>query len=479
MNIYDYSIYIDGKWTGDNLEKSSVQDPATGEIVGTVPRAGEKETKLAIDAASKALNSWRNKTANERANYLRTFFNLMHENKQELAELMTREMGRPLPGTLGEVDYAASFIEWFAEEAKRIYGWTAPGKEEDHRIRVQKNPVGVVAAITPWNFPASMLTRKLGPALAAGCTFIAKPASKTPLSALRLAELAEEAGIPNGVFNVVPGDSKAFTTTIMKDMRVRKVSFTGSTPVGREIMEGSAAQIKKVSLELGGHAPFIICDDADIDKAVSAVIASKFRNSGQTCVATNRVLVQDNISDLFSKRLATEMEKLTYGNGLKNNVDVGPLVNKSSYEKVDGQIQDALQKGAEILVGGQANVDEKKNTYFFEPTLMSNMSSDMTMMYEETFGPIAPIQIFHSDQEAVEIANDTPYGLAAYFYTKDMSRGERIAEGLEYGIVGWNDGLPSAAQAPFGGVKQSGLGREGSHEGIEEYLETKYVSVRI
>jgi succinate-semialdehyde dehydrogenase/glutarate-semialdehyde dehydrogenase len=479
MKAYHYGNFIGGQWLHDSEQKRDITDPATGELVGTAPLAGAEHTSKAIEAASVALQQWKQTTADERAEKMHTLVALMKQNRQELGELITREMGRPLSESLGEVDYAASFLTWFAEESKRIYGRIVPGKSENHRIQVVKQPVGVVAAITPWNFPASMITRKLAPALAAGCTFIVKPAEQTPLTALRLAELTQEAGIPRGVVNVVCADPIAFANTIMSDSRVRKVSFTGSTEVGRKVMEQSAKQIKRISLELGGHAPFIVCADADLNIAVDALLASKFRNSGQTCVCTNRVYVHDSIYDTFVKRVANRVQKLEMGNGFQPQTDIGPLIDRKGYEKVANQVEDALQKGARCLVGGKGVVNEEKNTYFFEPTVLIDTNEAMNIMTEETFGPVAPIQKFTDEAEAIALANNSPFGLAAYIFTQNVSKGQRLAEELEYGIVGWNDGVPSTAQAPFGGVKQSGLGREGAAEGIEEYVITKYISIKI
>jgi succinate-semialdehyde dehydrogenase/glutarate-semialdehyde dehydrogenase len=479
MKSYHLLNYINGEWVGDHLDKIQVFNPATGEVVGSVPWAGYAETKQAIEAASRAFKSWSQKTASERAGYMKRLHDLMKQNRQELAELITLEMGRPYQETLGEVDYAASFMEWFAEEGKRVYGRTVPGKAENHRIQVLKQPLGVVAAITPWNFPASMITRKMAPALASGCTFIVKPSELTPLTALKLAELSHEAGIPGGVVNVVCGKPKEFTDAVMNDMRVRKISFTGSTQVGRSLMQQSATQIKRVSLELGGHAPFVVCDDADLELAANALMASKFRNNGQTCVCANRIYVQDSIYDVFVEKLANKIRNLKVGNGMNQDTDVGPLINQKSYEKVANHVENALENGARCLVGGKGNVDLDKQTYFFEPTLLADITSDMLVMNEETFGPIAPIQRFTDDEEAIELANSTPFGLAAYVFTQNVKRGVRITEALEFGIVGWNDGVPSVAQAPFGGVKQSGLGREGAKEGLEEYLNTKYISLLV
>ncbi|MFC0611623.1 NAD-dependent succinate-semialdehyde dehydrogenase [Scopulibacillus daqui] len=473
----DMLNYIDGQWTGKELEKIEVTNPATGELVGTVPLAGYKETNQAIEAAHQSLPEWSKKTAAERAGLLMKVRDLMLENEKELAEIMTLENGKPLKESTGEVAYAASFMEWFAEEAKRIYGRTVPGKNESHRIKVLKQPVGVVAAITPWNFPAAMITRKLAPALAAGCTFIVKPPKQTPLTALKLAEYCEQAGIPKGVVNVVCGNSKEITNAFMEDERVRKITFTGSTEVGRLLMEQGAKTVKKMSMELGGHAPVIVCEDADLDKAVSMAVASKYRNSGQTCVCANRLYVHSSVYDEFVDKFAAKVKELKVGNGMEEGVDLGPLIDKSGYEKVEHQVKDAIEKGATCVAGGRGRAEN--GIYFFEPTVLKDVTPDMEIMHIETFGPVAPIQKFETDEEAIRLANDTPFGLAAYFFTESVSRGTKISEELQYGIVGWNDGLPSTAQAPFGGIKQSGLGSEGGAEGIEEYLETKYVSLMI
>ncbi len=477
MKQLNMENYIDGEWTGKDLEKIEVTNPATGDVVGTVPQGTKADAEKAVSAAHKALNDWRNKPAAERAELLMKLNDLMLENVDELADLMTLENGKPRKESVGEVKYAASFIQWFAEEGKRVYGRIVPGKSESHRIQVLKQPVGVVAAITPWNFPAAMITRKMAPALAAGCTFIVKPPEQTPLTALKIAEYAEKAGIPKGVFNVVNGDAKELSKVFMDHKEVRKITFTGSTEVGKILIKQSAEQVKKTSMELGGQAPAIVCDDADLDHAVEQIVASKFRNSGQTCVCVNRIYAHQKIYDKFVEKLAAEVSKIKVGNGMEDGVDVGPLINKEGYEKVDRQVKDAINKGAVCLTGGEGKAEN--NTYFYQPTVLKDANHDMEIMNIETFGPIAPVQKFETDEEAVKLANDTPFGLASYFFTKDISRGTRIAESLDYGIVGWNDGLPSAAQAPFGGMKQSGLGREGGAEGIEDYLETKYISLTI
>ncbi|WP_079524991.1 MULTISPECIES: NAD-dependent succinate-semialdehyde dehydrogenase [Halobacillus] len=474
-----YLNYINGEWVGDGFNKVKVVNPATGENIGSVPNADEEHAKQAIEAASQALPEWSKKSAADRGDVLRKYFDLIMEHEDEIAEIMTKENGKPLKESKGEVQYAASFIEWYAEEGKRIYGRIVPGKRENHRIKVTKQPVGVVAAITPWNFPAAMITRKLGPALAAGCTFIVKPPEETPLTCMKLAELAEEACIPKGVFNVVNGNPEKFSETVMSDMRVRKLTFTGSTPVGKLLIKQSAEQVMKLSLELGGHAPVIVCNDADLDQTVEMLMAAKFRNSGQTCIAANRVYAQSSIYDELVRRMTAEVEKLNVGNGFEDDIDVGPLINKEGFEKAGRHVKDAQEKGARVTTGGEGQADTDKGTYFYRPTILADANHDMVIMNEETFGPILPIAKYDQDDEAVKAANDTPFGLAAYFFTQNVSRGTRISEGLEYGIIGWNDGIPSAAQAPFGGMKQSGLGREGGQEGIEEYLEVKYISLSI
>ncbi|WP_279389179.1 NAD-dependent succinate-semialdehyde dehydrogenase [Scopulibacillus darangshiensis] len=473
----DMLNYVDGQWTGKDLKKMEVTNPATGELIGTVPSAGKEETEEAIKAAHQALPEWSKKTAEERSELLMRLNDIIMENGDELAKLMTLENGKPMTEAKGEVTYSASFIQWFAEEGKRIYGRTVPGKTENHRIKVIKQPVGVVAAITPWNFPAAMITRKLAPALAAGCTFIVKPPEQTPLTALRLAEYCEQAGIPKGVVNVICGDPEELTNAFMAHKEVRKITFTGSTEVGRLLLKKGAEQVKKMSMELGGHAPAIVCDDADLDHAADMLMASKFRNSGQTCVCVNRIYVQSGVYDAFIEKFVDRVKKLEVGNGMDEGVDIGPLIDKAGYEKVEHQVKDAIEKGATCVLGGEGKAGN--GSYFYQPTVLKDATSDMEIMNIETFGPVAPIQKFENDDEAIRLANDTPFGLASYFFTSDVSRGTRISEGLDYGIVGWNDGLPSAAQAPFGGMKQSGLGREGGSEGIEEYLETKYISLKV
>jgi succinate-semialdehyde dehydrogenase / glutarate-semialdehyde dehydrogenase len=467
-------LYINGSWTGDSLEKIEVFNPATAEVVGTVPSCGKEETKAAIDAAHDAFAGWSKLTAYERADYLMKLNDLMMEEKEEIAELMTLEMGKPYKESLGEVMYAASFIKWYAEEGKRVYGRTIPSSAENKRMQVLKQPVGVVAAITPWNFPAAMITRKMGPALAAGCTFIVKPPKETPLTAIKLVELADKAGFPKGVVNLLTGPSSVIAKELMDSEKVRKVTFTGSTEIGKKLIEQSAATVKNVSMELGGHAPAVVLDDADLKKAVTGVVASKFRNAGQTCICINRVYVQENVYDEFVQLVADEARKLKVGNGMEEGTDIGPIINKDGYEKISEHVDNAVANGAECVTGGKGKAEN--GAYYYEPTVLKNVTQDMLIMNEETFGPVIPIHKITSLEEGIKFANTSPYGLAAYVYTENMSKGTKLVEGLDYGIIGWNDGVPSAAQAPFGGMKESGLGREGGIEGLEAYLETKYVS---
>src|SRR5690625_4456814 len=469
-------LYINGQWTGDNLEKVEVRNPATGEFVSKVPKGGQNEALHAVEAAANAFEQWSEKTTYDRAKVLKKYFDLILEHEQELAEIMTKEMGKPLAEAKGEVHYAANYIEWYAEQAKRIYGETIPTHDANKRLQVWKKPVGVVAAITPWNFPAAMLTRKTGPALAAGCTVVIKPSSDTPLTAIKLVELAEEAGFPKGVINIVTGSSNEIGGVFLSDSRVRKVTFTGSTEVGKVLMRQGADTVKKLSLELGGHAPIIVFNDADIPKAVDGVIASKFRNAGQTCVCGNRIYVQSEVYDNFVEAFAEKVKELRIGNGMEDGVDVGPLINQSAVEKVNEHVQDAIKHGAGVVVGGD-QPEEKGN--FYNPTVIKDATPEMLIMREETFGPVAPIQKFQTADEAVTLANDTPYGLAAYVFTESVARGTKVIEKLDFGIVGWNDGAPSAVQAPFGGMKESGLGREGGHQGIDDFLEMQYVSIGI
>lgn len=473
--LFRQQAFIQGKWCDAESKKTiEVTNPANAQLLGTVPKMGANETRAAIEAANQALPAWRALTAKERATILRRWFDLMMANQDDLAKLMTLEQGKPLAEAKGEIAYAASFIEWFAEEGKRIYGDTIPGHQADKRLIVIKQPIGVTAAITPWNFPAAMITRKAGPALAAGCTMVLKPASQTPFSALALAELAKRAGIPDGVFNVVTGSASEVGNELTGNPLVRKLSFTGSTEIGRQLMQQCAKDIKKVSLELGGNAPFIVFDDADLDKAVDGALASKFRNAGQTCVCANRLYVQDGVYDAFAKKLQAAVEKLTLGDGLAKGVTTGPLIDEKAVVKVKEHIEDALSKGARIITGGQPH---ELGGNFFQPTILVDVPASAKVAKEETFGPLAPLFRFKDEADVVAQANDTEFGLAAYFYARDLSRVFRVGEALEYGIVGINTGIISNEVAPFGGIKASGLGREGSKYGIEDYLEIKYMCI--
>ncbi|GKW45166.1 NAD-dependent succinate-semialdehyde dehydrogenase [Planococcus sp. NCCP-2050] len=469
--------YINGEWTVNGDDVIQVMNPATGEQVGTVPNGGEAEATAAIEAASAAFPSWSKTTVYERAELLMKWHDLLLEHKEEVGAILTKEMGKPLAEAIGEIEYSASFISWFAEEGKRLYGRTIPASKEGKRIQINKQPVGVVVSITPWNFPAAMMARKMAPALAAGCTFVAKPAKLTPLTAVRIYELAEEAGFPKGVINLVTGSASKIGKVFTSHPDVRKLTFTGSTEIGKELMKQSSETMLNLSLELGGHAPIIVLDDANLELAVEGVMASKFRNAGQTCVCGNRIYVQSSIVDKFSTMLQEATAKLKVGNGLDEGVTIGPLVDKDGYEKVEKHVQDAVSKGAKVLIGGDGK--SENDAYFYNPTVLVNANSDMLVMNEETFGPVAPIMSFEKDEEAVKLANDTRFGLAAYFFTDSMSRGTYLAENLDYGIVGWNDGSPSTAQAPFGGMKESGLGREGGQEGLEAFVETKYISIKL
>ncbi|MFA7403003.1 MAG: NADP-dependent succinate-semialdehyde dehydrogenase [Pelobacteraceae bacterium] len=465
--------YLDGNWSGaDRNEQMAVTNPATDETLGMVPKMGTAETRRAIAAAAAALPAWRARTAKDRSTVLRRWFELIMTNQDDLAIIMTAEQGKPLAEAKGEIAYAASFIEWFAEEGKRVYGDTIPGHTTDKRIVVIKEPIGVCAAITPWNFPAAMITRKAGPALAAGCTMVVKPASATPLSALALAELGERAGIPPGVFSIITGSAAAIGDEMTANPLVRKLTFTGSTEIGKQLMAQCAATVKKVSLELGGNAPFIVFDDADLDAAVEGAMASKYRNTGQTCVCTNRLLVQSGVYDLFVEKLSEAVSKMKIGNGLAGDVQQGPLINMAALEKVEEHIADATSKGARIVIGGKRH---SLGGTFFEPTIIADVTSEMLVAREETFGPLAPVFRFDSDEEAIQMANDTEFGLASYFYSRDIKRVWRTAEALEYGMVGINTGLISTEVAPFGGMKESGIGREGSRYGIDEFIEVKYL----
>ncbi len=473
--LFREQCYIDGAWVGaDSRQTIEVSDPATGEVLGTVPKMGAAETRRAIDAAERALDGWRRTTAKERAAILRRWFDLMLANQEDLAILMTREQGKPLAEAKGEVAYGASFVEWYAEEAKRIYGDLVPAPTGSRRIMIMKQPVGVCAAITPWNFPNAMITRKCAPALAAGCTVVVKPATFTPYSALALAELAEQAGMPKGVFNVVTGGAKDIGGELTSNDKVRKLSFTGSTEVGVALLKQCADTVKKVSMELGGHAPLIIFDDADLDAAVKGAIACKFRNSGQTCVCTNRIYVQDQIYDAFAEKFAAAVAKLKVGPGLDAGTEQGPLIEPAAVDKVERHVEDAKGKGAKVLTGGRRH---KLGGQFYEPTVLGECTPDMVITHEETFGPVAPLYRFKDEAEVIKQANDTVYGLASYFFARDLGRVFRVAEALEAGIVSVNDGIFSTEVAPFGGYKHSGIGREGSKYGIDEYLEIKYVNL--
>ncbi|WNL37384.1 NAD-dependent succinate-semialdehyde dehydrogenase [Halomonas sp. PAMB 3232] len=474
--LYCPFAYIDGSWVAaDSGEQINVINPATGESMGDMPRLGRAETERAIDAADRALPAWRAMTAQERSDLLFKWFDLIMEHQHDLAVLMTHEQGKPVKEAEGEIAYAASFIRWFAEEARRIYGETIPATSANQRIVVTKQPVGVVGAITPWNFPAAMITRKAGAALAAGCTIVVKPASQTPFSATALALLAERAGIPRGVFNVVPGSASEIAAALTESPKVRKITFTGSTEVGRDLMAKASQHIQKISLELGGNAPFIVFEDADLDAAVEGAMAAKFRNAGQTCVCTNRFLVQSSVINAFCEKLAAAMNsELHVGDGTKPDINIGPLIDDNAVKKVSEHVQDAVDKGGELLLGGQPH---PLGGNFFTPTLISFANDSMKVAREETFGPLAAVFPFDDEETAIEMANDTQYGLASYFYSKDLARVWRVAEALEYGMVGINTGLISNAAAPFGGVKASGLGREGGHQGLEEYLETKYLCI--
>jgi succinate-semialdehyde dehydrogenase / glutarate-semialdehyde dehydrogenase len=477
LGLFRQASYIDGAWIDRAVGGAApgtieVDNPATGEIIGTVPRFGAAETRAAIAAAARAFPAWRKKTAKERAIVLRRWFDLMMANQDDLARLMTLEQGKPIAESRGEVAYAGAFLEWFGEEAKRVYGDTIPGHQPDKRIVVTKEPIGVVACITPWNFPLAMITRKAGPAIASGCTVVLKPASQTPFSALALAELAERAGVPKGVFNVVTGSAAEIGGELTSNPIVRKLSFTGSTEIGKVLMAQCATTVKKLSLELGGNAPFIVFDDADLDAAVEGAIQSKYRNTGQTCVCANRLLVQASVHDAFTAKLAAAVAKLSPAPGLDAGATQGPLIDDKAVEKVESHIADAKAKGAKVLIGGRRH---ERGGRFFEPTILTDVTPAMAVAREETFGPVAPIFRFQTEADAIALANATEFGLAAYFYGRDVGRIWRVAEALEYGIVGVNTGLISTETAPFGGVKESGLGREGSKYGIEEFLEIKYL----
>ncbi|MFW0754999.1 NAD-dependent succinate-semialdehyde dehydrogenase [Pseudomonas sp. H11T01] len=467
--------YINGQWvSADSGAVIEVRNPSTGELVGTVPSMGAEETRRAIEAAGAALPAWRAMTAKARGAIIRRIGELMLIHKDDLATIMTAEQGKPWAEAKGEIEYSAGFLEWFAEQGRRVYGETMPGHVPGRRVLITKEPIGVFAAITPWNFPSAMITRKAGPGWSAGCTGIIRPASQTPFSALAIAVLAERAGMPKGVCNVITGPSGATGGELTGNPIVRKLSFTGSTEVGRVLLEQCAKTIKKTSMELGGNAPFIVFDDADLDEAVKGVMASKFRNTGQTCVCANRILVQDGVYDAFTEKLKVAVEALFVADGMEEGATQGPLINQASVLKVEQHINDALAKGASVITGGARHA---RGGNFFQPTVLANVPKDALIFRDETFGPVAPLFRFSTEKEAIDLANDTPFGLASYFYARDLGRVFRVAEALEYGIVGINEGLISTPEVPFGGVKESGLGREGGHNGIEEYLEIKYMAL--
>ena len=472
MSLFREQAFVGGRWESAESAVKEVFNPATGQRIGTVPNLGAAATRRAIEAADKALPDWRARTAKERAQILRKWFDLMMANQEDLAVLMTVEQGKPLVESRGEIAYAASFIEWFGEEGKRVYGDVIPGHARDKRIVVLKQPIGVTAAITPWNFPAAMIARKVAPALAAGCTMVIKPSELTPYSALAMCVLAERAGVPSGVVSVVTGDSKPIGGELTSNPIVRKLSFTGSTAVGKLLMSQCAATVKKLSMELGGNAPFIVFDDADLEAAVNGAVASKYRNAGQTCVCANRIYVQSGIYDRFANRLAEVVSAMKVGNGLDQNTKIGPLIEEKAVAKVEEHVADALARGARVVTGGKRG--DGPGTFYI-PTVLTGVKADMLAMREETFGPVAPLMKFETDAEVIRLANATEFGLASYFYSRDVQRVWRVAEALECGIVGINEGIISTEVAPFGGVKESGFGREGSKYGIEDYLEIKYL----
>ena len=474
-SLFKEKCFVNGLWTDSQSGKTiEVNNPATMEIVGKVPNFTAEETKSAIDHADKAFQSWKNTTAKERSIILKKWSDLIIEHVDDLAKIMTIEQGKPLAEAKGEILMGASYIEFYAEEAKRVYGDIIPDPRPGKRIVIIKQPVGVVGAITPWNFPNSMITRKCAAALAVGCTTVVKPASQTPFSALAVAELAKAAGFPDGVFNIVTGSAKDIGMELTKNPKIKKISFTGSTEVGKILMEQSASTVKKLSMELGGHAPFIVFEDANIDEAVTGAIQSKFRNSGQTCICTNRLFVHEKVYDSFLQKFTNEVKKIKVGNGLNDGIVSGPLIDKSSLDKVIDHVQDAVNTGAKIAVGGEVH---SLGGNFYQPTVLSNVSTEAKITFEETFGPVAPLYKFSSDDEVIKMANDTPYGLASYFYSRDIGRIWKVAEALEYGIVSINNGLPTIPEIPFGGVKESGMGREGSRYGLDDYLIIKYISM--
>ena len=474
-SLFKQECFIGGKWvnsiSGETIE---VENPATQETIGIVPKCAAQETKTAIESANNAFKDWKNKTAKERSIVLKKWHDLILENIDDLAHIMTVEQGKPLAEAKGEILMGTTYIEFYAEEAKRVYGDIIPDPLPDRRIVVIKQPVGVIGAITPWNFPSTMITRKCAPALAVGCSVVVKPASQTPFSALALAVLAEQAGFPPGVFNIVTGSANEIGKELTENPIVKKISFTGSTEVGKILLKQSSSTVKKVSMELGGHAPFIVFDDANVDEAVIGVMQSKFRNSGQTCICANRIFVHEKIYDEFLNKFVKEVEKIKVGNGLDSNTNSGPLIDQYSLEKVKEHVNDALNTGAKVAIGGDIH---ELGGYYFQPTVLSNVTTRAKITYEETFGPVAPLYKFSSEEEVIKMANDTPFGLASYFYSRDIGRIWRVAEALEYGMVGVNTGMTTKAEIPFGGIKESGLGREGSRYGLDEYLEIKYISM--
>jgi len=475
FKLFRDKCYINGEWIEANSKDTiSVNNPATLKEIGTVPKCGKEETKKAIDAANAAWPKWKSTSAKERSIILRKWFDLIISNKEELAQIMTIEQGKPINESRGEIVYGASFIEWFAEEAKRVYGDTIPDPLTDRRIVVLKQPVGVVASITPWNFPNAMITRKCAPALAVGCPVVIKPASQTPYSALALAALAEEAGFPKGTLNVITGKASEIGDELATNPIVRKLSFTGSTEIGKVLMAKCAGTVKKVSMELGGHAPFIVFDDANIDDAVIGAMQSKFRNTGQTCVCANRVYVQEKVYEEFCEKFVEAVSKMKVGDGLEEDVTSGPLIDENSLNKVEEHVQDAVQMGAKVAIGGSKH---SLGMNFYQPTILTDVTPQAKITFEETFGPVAPVYKFKDEKEVINLANNSPYGLASYFYSRDIGRVWRVAEALEYGMVGVNTGLTSKAEAPFGGIKESGLGREGSKYGIDDFIEIKYVNM--
>ncbi len=480
MDIKDFKLfrdknYIDGEWiSSDSGDTISVNNPANLKEIGTVPKCGTSETKKAIEAANKAWPDWKSKSARQRSDILRKWFDLIIKNKEELAQIMTIEQGKPINESRGEIGYGASFIEWFSEEAKRVYGDTIPDPMTDRRIVVLKQPVGVVASITPWNFPNAMITRKCAPALAVGCPVVIKPASQTPFSALALAALAEEAGFPKGTLNVITGKASEIGDELATNPIVRKLSFTGSTEIGKILLQKCSGTVKKVSMELGGHAPFIVFNDANINDAVAGAMQSKFRNTGQTCVCANRIYVQEKVYEEFCKKFIEEVSKMKVGDGLNEENSSGPMIDEHSLSKVEEHVEDAVQCGAKVAIGGSRHA---LGMNFYQPTILTGVTSEAKITTEETFGPVAPIYKFKDENEVIELANNSPYGLASYFYSRDIGRIWRVAEALEYGMVGVNTGLTSKAEAPFGGIKESGLGREGSKYGVDDFLEIKYINM--